>query len=120
MGKQKKLKEFDELQRLKYENKKLKKQISQLRKQLAKIDVDRYQNLKELVEAQQKEDKELEEKIKREKLKEKWKCYECKEGYLRLMIFHRPDGDFYYRRCTRCGHKTKLQRYNKDVDGILE
>ena len=107
--------ELDQLQKLKEENKKLKKQIGSLRKQLSRIDLDRYENLKELIDKQRHED---EASAKTSKLLKKWKCYECGNGILKLLIFNRRDGTFYYRRCSNCDHRTRLQKYHKDVEGV--
>ena len=124
MSKSKNKKELDDLQRLKYENKALKRQISRLNKQLSRLDLDRYQNLQEIVEVQCKEEQDLHKKTKRQLLLEKWACFDCRdegeEGYLRLIIINRPDGVFYLRRCRECGRKTKLQKYNNTVSGIIE
>lgn len=103
--------------KLKEENKKLKKQISTLRKQLSRIDVDRYQNLQELVEAQEREDKEFHATVKKQDAKTRWKCFSCEEDYLRIIVLNRLDGVFYFRRCPSCSKKTKVQRYHDGVEG---
>lgn len=110
--------EFSEVQRLRYENDKLKKQISKLRKQLSRIDIDRYTNLKEMIEAQAAEDESFDGTMYLEELKHKWMCHECKEDYLRIIIVPRADGLFYIRKCASCNHRTKLKKYTEDVDGI--
>jgi rubrerythrin len=113
-------KEFDLLQKLKAENKKLKRENSRLKKELSKIDLDRYNNLKELVEVQRKEDKIIHEEEKKQILKERWECFKCGEDALRLMIFNRLDGVFYYRRCPTCGHRTKMKKYKEGIEGFRE
>lgn len=105
--------------RLKLENDKLKKQISSLRKQLSRIDIDRYSNLKDIIEAQDEEDDNFDSKTALEDLKAKWECHECHEDYLKLIIVPRLDGTFYFRKCS-CGHRTKLKKYNDNVEGIKE
>lgn len=110
-------KERDELQILKHENKKLKKQVSTLRKQLSKLDIDRYENIKDIVARHHQEDvndKLLEEK---KKLKKKYKCFDCEEGVLELKSFSRMDGLFYFRKCTDCNNRTKMKPY-KDGESI--
>lgn len=108
--------------KLKEENKKLKRTVQSLRKQLSRIDVDRYQQLQELVDTQVKEDKQFHDEprreSKREEAKEKWRCFECGEGFLRLLVLNRPDGVFYIRKCSDCRHKTRVKRYSSDVQGI--
>lgn len=115
-------KEFTELQRLKHENQKLRRENGRLQKVLGRIDVDRFNNLKELVNLHAKEAKAEEDEKSLERLKKKWTCYECGKGYLRLVIFPKWDGDYYYRKCSNvyCGHRTKAQRYSDKVEGIKE
>jgi len=109
-------KELDQLQRLKHENHKLKKENSRLRKLIKRGQADQ-ELIHELI-TKQNEEYELEQKEKL--LNNKWRCYECQEGVLKIYIIKRLDGIFYWRRCSNpeCGHKTKLQRYTKDVAGI--
>jgi rubrerythrin len=110
--------ELSEIRRLKLENQKLKKQMGKLRKQLSRIDIDRYSNLKDMIEAQAYEDDTFDAKVELEELKNKWICHSCKEDYLRVTIVPRADGTFYFRRCPSCLNKTKLKRYTDEVDGI--
>ena len=113
-------KEFSQLDRLKHENRKLKRQISALRKQLERIDVSRWDNLQELVQKQAEEDKIVEKSKKNNRLKQKWACFQCDDGVLRLIILNRRDGVFYYRSCSACNNRTKPQKYHKLVDGIKD
>lgn len=107
--------EQDRLQRVVQENKKLKGQISQLRKQMSRIDVDRFQNLKDLLDAQDREEQE-EAAVKREQTMERdWRCWQCPSGTLRLTVLERRDGVFYYRKCDGCPKKTRLQPYSNKV-----
>lgn len=108
-------KEFDTLDRLKQENKKLKREVSSLRKALSRIDVERFEKLKELVGKQRKEDKEDVKQKKTSKNKKDRQCYQCGEGSMQLKIFDRRDGVFYYRGCTICDHRTKMKKYHKEV-----
>lgn len=110
--------EQDDLQRLKRENDKLKRQISALRKQLARIDINRYENLQDLIHKYDKQ--EAEEILAKEQKsnEEKWKCYHCQDGVLRLKIYQRLDGIFYNRKCDQCPNKTKLKKWNDDIEGV--
>ena len=109
-------KELSQLQTLKKENEKLKKQVAQLRKQLARLDIDRYSNLKDLLEDHyEQEDMKV---ALGEKAKQKWKCHECPEGTLKLVIITRKDGAFYFRKCSSCSKRTKTQRYHENVEGV--
>lgn len=111
-------KELDQLEKLKYENKRLKKQISSLRKQLQRIDIDRHDNLRDLIDKFALEDHEEEIKAQKEKLKKQWECHECGVGFMMIHPVVRQDGTFYYRKCTECSNRTKLKPYTKDVKGI--
>ena len=113
-------KELDEIQKLKYENKRLKRQITSLRKQLSRVDIDRYQNLKDLLYKQTNED--LEDKIReeRKKLKKQWECHSCRVGFMQIHTLNRRDGLFYYRKCTECDNRTKPKPYKEDVKGIKD
>lgn len=104
-------KELDQLQKLKYENKRLKRQIAALRKQIARIDIDRYENIKDIIERHHKED--LDERLleEKKKLETKWECHECKRGVLVRHELMRIDGAFYYRKCNNCNHRTKVKPY---------
>jgi len=107
--------EHDQLDRLKYENKKLKKQLSALRKILARVDLSKFDQLQDLVEQQREEQKNAEQKKKKELAKRK--CFECDDGYMELEFLHRRDGLHYYRLCHEegCGNRTKSKLHHKGV-----
>lgn len=111
-------KELQEVQRLKLENQKLRKQIGSLRKQLSRIDIDRYTHLRDIIEAHEEEDDEFDSKVALKQLKSKWQCHDCGKDYLRLILVPRIDGTFYFRRCLSCGNKTRLKKYTPNVEGI--
>lgn len=113
-------KEFDVLQKYKHENQALKRENARLKKELDRIDISKYEHLAELVAQQSFEDIQVEKKSKKQKLLDKWECYECKEGHMRIHILQRPDGLFYYRKCSICRNKTKLQKYDESVEGIKD
>ncbi|MBF0442901.1 MAG: hypothetical protein HQK54_13425 [Oligoflexales bacterium] len=110
-------KEHDEIHHLREENQKLKRQLNRLRKQIARVDMDKFQNIREVIEAQQKEDDAFVEEMKQKKLIEHWQCFKCGRDYLRLIIIYRPDGDFYFRRCPTCNKRTKLKKLEENVVG---
>lgn len=107
--------ELDQLQRLRIENKRLKNQLSQLRKQMSRIDVDRFQNLKQLLDAQDKEEREVAAVEREDTDKKQWECWDCRVGTLRLTILERRDGAFYWRGCDNCKKRTELQKYDPSV-----
>lgn len=116
------VKEQDILQKLKRENSKLKKQISLLRKQISRLDVDRYQNVKELLEKQAEEDAQEYIIKEKENAEKQWRCWDCGEGILRTKRLHRLDGSFYFRQCdnNKCKKRTRTKPIPQDgnIDGI--
>jgi transcription elongation factor Elf1 len=78
---------------------------------LSRIDVERFENLKELVDKQRQE-----EKTKDKKVKKNWDCYQCGKGHMQLHIFNRRDGVFYYRSCTLCENRTRMKKHHKNVE----
>lgn len=105
-------------QRLKKENEKLKRQISKLRKVIDKLDIDRYNDLKELIASQEYENA-IDQGMENNKAKEKaWKCFDCQEGVLRIKRFENRTGMRYYRKCDMCRNRTKAKQWTKDVDGV--
>lgn len=125
MGKSRKTdREFTREQRLQNENRVLKRQVSSLRKELARIDLDRYANLKETIEQHYKEDEAQEGQNLIEKLKEEWKCHNCEDGYLEIFLYNKLNNTWYYRICSNnptCRNRTKSQKYDpKEVKGIIK
>lgn len=114
-------KEFSREKRLIYENQRLKRAISSLRKQLARVDVDRYTQIKDIIEEHYAQEDEADRGQNiLEKLKKEWSCRECGEGFLKIHIINRLDGVFYYRKCTDCKNRTNVQPYDSSVKGIID
>lgn len=109
-------------QRLIQENRMLKRQVSSLRKQIARIDLDRYDSVKEMIQEHYKEGKEEQGKEILENLKKSWACRECEDGYLEIFVFNRGSDTIYYRICSNapgCINRTKAQTYTPTVKGIM-
>lgn len=113
-------KEIDQLQKIKKENEALKREIKLLRKQIDRIPPHRMEALEDLANRQRKEAEEELNARKLEQLKNKWQCWECGKGYLKLLIFPRRGSVVYYRQCTQegCGHRTNMKPYHENVDGV--
>lgn len=107
-------------QELLNENKQLKKQISSLRKRLARIDLDRYDTVKELIQEHYQQDRAEQGKEILNDLKQTWLCRVCEEGYLEILIYNHSNTTFYYRKCTDCTNRTKPKKYSTDVKGIVK
>lgn len=124
MGKSKRgEREFGREKKLAHENKKLKQQVSQLRKMLARVDLDRYANLKETIEKHYIEEEAQEGQNILDKIKQEWACREegC-EGFLEIFTYNKVDSTWYYRVCSSapaCKNRTIAQRYTPDVKGIM-
>jgi hypothetical protein len=111
-------KEFDLLDRLKHENRKLKRANDALHKQLSRVDLQKFNNLSNLVDKQRREADAQESISKKEALKKKWLCHQCERDFLKLFIWDHPvKGLVYYRQCS-CGHKTRMKPYTDAVEGI--
>lgn len=109
-------------QRLIQENRVLKRQISSLRKQIARIDLDRYDSVKEMIQEHYTEDKEEQGREILENLKKSWACRECADGYLEIFVFNKGKSTIYYRICSNapaCMNRTKSQEYTPTVKGIM-
>lgn len=111
-------------QRLKHENNRLKKTISQLRKQLARIDLDRNSNIRDIVHKHYQEEDSIafaeKERESMEALVKEWQCIQCEVGHLEIILLNKTNILHYYRKCTDCHNRTKLQPYNKNVRGIVK
>lgn len=119
MKRQKYDKEYDLLDRMKHENQKLKKENARLRKELSKFNISHFEHLKDLVDQQTAEELNPKLKSNRQKEKEKWNCFQCQEGTLKIIIINRKDGPHYFRKCNNCTHKTKMKKYTNDVEGYV-
>lgn len=109
--------ELDELQTLKHENQRLKREIAKLRKQISRLDLDRFQSFRDALD--RLDEIELEQAAKRksrEIVKEKWRCWTCNQGFLRLKIWDRRDGIHYSRTCDHCGKRTRIKKWTPEVE----
>lgn len=113
-------KELDQLQKIKRENDSLKKEVRSLRKQLAKIDLDRFSYVKETLEEHftGQEEQENSEKLI-EILKKHWKCDECGVGHLEIVIYNKMEESWYFRQCNYCNKRTRSKKYSPEVKGIV-
>lgn len=114
-------KEFTRLQEFINENKKLKREISSLRKQLARLDLDRHSYVRGIVEEHLAiEEHETSTKDMLTSMKNEWQCRQCGTGFLEINLYTRHDGTFYFRHCNNCIHRTRAKRYTPDVKGIIK
>lgn len=114
-------KERSREQELKFENQRLRRTVSSLRKQLARIDLDRYSHVRDMVEehlADQEVIVTTEDMLK--SMKNEWKCHECGDGYLEITLYGKMGQTWYFRKCNSCPHRTTSQAYSPSVRGIIK
>lgn len=107
-----------EIKKHKAENTKLRRQVSKLRKVISRIDLDHYQFIKDLLESQEKQDQDFSQEQKKKGLENRWKCYDCEDGILRLVTVMKAGEPYYLRKCDSCGKKTKTKKYTEDIEGV--
>lgn len=125
MGKSKRgNKEFTREQRQQKEIKQLKRELSHLRKQISRIDLEGLEVAKQMV-FENEEKERFNESVgpanaSSDQLKEIWKCNECSEGWLEITLYSKVGETHYYRKCCSCSHRTKGKRYDHTVKGIIK
>lgn len=108
--------EQDQLQYLKDQNKRLKREISSLRKQIQRLDLDRFASFKEALDRIDEIEMEQTAKRKEKEIsKEKWKCWDCNVGTMRLKVWDRLDGPHYQRVCDHCNKRTTMKKWTPEV-----
>lgn len=100
--------------------------MASLRKQVSRSNPEKYEAVVALLHQQRNEDtlmtSEAKSRVsKKEELLKRWQCHKCEGGTLVLRFFDHPiSGMRYYRKCTKCPHKTKMQGYTEKVEGLHE
>ncbi len=124
MGKTKRSdREFTREQKLIHENRILKRHVASLRKELARVDLDRFDNLKQTIDQHYQEDRKQDGLDILEKVKKEWACKEsgC-NGFLEIFLYNKINSTYYYRICSeapRCKNRTVAQKYSPEVKGIM-
>jgi hypothetical protein len=120
-------KEFTREQRLIKENRQLKRELSHLRKQISRLDLEGLEAAKQLC-LDHEEKERLNEAVGEpnaniEHLRRIWCCNDCRNGYLEIFLYPKMGCTWYYRVCSNdsCKKRTKGQRYDEgSVRGILK
>ena len=109
-------------QKLISENKALKRDLGRIRKELARLDLDRYDTLKEMIEENKTESEPEFGAQFLENLKKTWLCNDCRQGHLEIVLFTKLANTMYYRRCSNeeCVNRTKSQKYTPQVTGLMK
>jgi len=108
-------KEYNRLQETLHENKRLKKTISKLRKQISRLDLDRYHNLKEIIEKHDRENQGESLAKAEAKIRKIWECWKCRVGVLIQIPINKCGTEYYFRKCNNCDYRTKMKRMNDEV-----
>jgi regulator of replication initiation timing len=119
------VKEYTREQRLVKENKQLKRELSHLRKQISRLDLENREAANELSQDHEESINDNFGQINSnlEHLKKIWKCDQCEEGHLEIALYPKMGTTWYYRFCVSptCKNRTVGQRYDeKSVKGILK
>lgn len=117
-------KEITREQKLIKENRQLKRELSHLRKQISRLDLEGLEAAKSMVFEQEEKDR-FNENVgdaasSSEQLKKIWKCNKCDIGYLEITLYSKCGLTNYYRKCNNCDHRTKGKRYDETVRGIIK
>ena len=112
-------KEYSENQKLKHENQKLRRKVSTLQKQLARLDLSRYNHIKEILQEQIDEHSSEEASTVMGNLRHHWACHKCDDGVLEVIVFARAGQTCYLRECDTCSNRTKTKPYHENVKGIF-
>lgn len=116
-------KEYSQVQKLVHENRILKRHVASLRKELARVDLDRYKNLKETIDEHYQDDRAQEGRDILEKIKSEWKCREAGcDGHLEVFTYNKVGNTWYYRICSNapaCKNRTIAQKWSSAVKGIM-
>lgn len=114
-------KERSRERQLAHENSRLRKENNRLRRQLAKIDLDRYSHIKDIVQehyAQEEIDEGADKMLN--DMKHEWVCHECGTGHLEINLYTRAGETWYFRECNNCPNRTKSQVYSEGVKGPIK
>lgn len=117
-------KEITREQKLIKDNRQLKRELSHLRKQISRLDLEGLEAAKTAIFEQEEKDR-FNENVgdansSSEQLKKIWKCNKCQLGYLEITLYSKCGLTWYYRKCSGCVHRTKGKRYDETVKGIIK
>ena len=97
--------------------------VAQLRKELARIDLDPYDSVKDAVEEHRPEETEDNQRLL-DSMKSEWRCKmpNC-TGTLEIFLYSKLGNLWYHRVCSSsgCKNRTKSQKYDSNlVKGIIK
>lgn len=115
-------KELDKLQTAHREIDKLKRENAKLRKQFARLDLDRHDYVQKIVQEHLHQEEEISGDEILASLKRKWACHEpgC-AGHLEIFLYSKMGEPWFWRQCSQCPNRTKSQKYDAtQVRGIIK
>lgn len=120
-------KEYTREQRLSRENRQLKRELTHLRKQISRLDLEGLEAAKQIcLDHEEKErlsDAIGDPNASIEHLKRTWLCNDCRNGWLEIFLYPKMGQSWYYRVCSNdeCKKRTKGKRYDEQsVKGIIK
>lgn len=106
--------EYTKSDKAKHENKKLKQELTRLRKIISRLESGWcpgcMENLKEAELQKPDKAQALDSSVKKDRT-----CYKCLEGVLTIVKYSKLGEVWYFRRCNLCQHKTRGKRWTFDV-----
>lgn len=125
-----------EVKRLKDANRRLKSENEKLKSELKTYEAAFQKNiqflkgktkdltLQELIDGAKKEQDlksiEVQKEVTFKEMEQKWKCFKCGTGVMKIISYMRPDGRWYIRKCTndKCTNRTNAQPWSDNVEGL--
>lgn len=115
-------KDYDEVQKLKQENKQLRTRVRKLHKVIKNIDIEHYKFVQDLLNSQNFNEEGIVKTKSRgdmqKELEMKWLCFDCEKGIMRLTVINKAGEPHYFRRCEHCDKKTKMKKYTSETEGV--
>lgn len=108
-------KELSKIQKLAHENKKLKTEISRLRKTMYRMDSGWCPGCLERYEGEEEGAETLPEPCLTKPVKNDRSCFKCETGNLRIIKYYKMSETWYYRQCDSCPHRTRGKKFTPDV-----
>lgn len=113
-------KEVTREQRLIRENQSLKRELGRIRKEFARLDLDRYETVKEAVDDHAERSGIPSTKDLLSAMRKEWACKMpgC-GGALEITLYTKVGQTHYYRQCDSCTNRTVAKKYTPSVKGIM-
>jgi hypothetical protein len=107
-------KEISKVQKINHENKRLRDEISRIRKAMSRMDSGWCPGCLKKYE-KEGEDTELPHPGLADPVENNRPCFKCGAGNLVLVKYYKINEAFYFRKCDKCPHRTRGKRFTPDV-----